>query len=279
MCPDNASATTAPPSDSSADSYFTKPSCGPPEGTLTAPRNPLQPTFSLPVQNGYVGRSPVRILVVEDDSAIREALVVALGDEGYEVGPAEDGVSALRGAEEFRPDLAIVDIRLPRGPDGLAVARRIREAVDLPVLFLTAADGLEDRLAGFAAGADDYIVKPFSMSELLMRVRAILRRSGRVRSQVWQVGDLLVDEAARVVTRNGAVIDLTHTEFELLSTLGRHRGQVLSKAQLLSQVWGYDAYDPNVVEAHISALRRKLEEHGPRLIHTVRGAGYGLRPP
>ena len=202
---------------------------------------------------------------------------MALGDEGYEVRPAEDGVSALHGAEEFRPDLAVVDIRLPRGPDGLAVARQIREASDLPVLFLTAADALEDRLAGFAAGADDYIVKPFSMAEVLMRVRAILRRSGRLRSQVWQVGNLLVDEAARVVTRNGATIDLTPTEFELLSTLGRHRGQVLSKTQLLAQVWGYEAYDPNVVEAHISALRRKLEEHGPRLIHTVRGAGYGLR--
>lgn len=233
----------------------------------------------MPVQNVYVRRSPVRILVVEDDSAIREALVVAMAEEGYEVRPAEDGVSAMRGAEEFRPDLAIVDIRLPGGPDGLAVARRIREAADLPVLFLTAADGLEDRLAGFAAGADDYIVKPFSMSELLMRVRAVLRRSGTLRSQVWQVGDLFVDEAARVVTRSGATIDLTHTEFELLSTLGRHRGQVLSKTQLLSQVWGYEAYDPNVVEAHISALRRKLEEHGSRLIHTVRGAGYGLRPP
>jgi two-component system OmpR family response regulator len=224
-------------------------------------------------------RSPARILVVEDDSAIREALVVALGDEGHDVRPTENGISAFRAAEEFRPDLAIVDIRLPGGPDGLTVARRLREAVDLPVLFLTAADGLEDRLAGFAAGADDYMVKPFSMSELLMRVRAILRRSGRLRSQVWEVADLLVDEAARVVTRSGAAINLTPTEFELLSTLGRHRGQVLSKAQLLSLVWGYEAYDPNVVEAHISALRRKLEDHGPRLIHTVRGAGYGLRPP
>jgi two-component system OmpR family response regulator len=231
------------------------------------------------VQNVNVPRSPARVLVVEDDAAIREALVVALSDEGYEVRPAEDGILALRGAEEFRPDLAIVDIRLPRGPDGLAVARRLREAMNLPVLFVTAADGLEDRLAGFAAGADDYVVKPFSMSELLMRVRAILRRSGRLRSLVWQVADLLVDEAARLVTRNGVTIDLTPTEFELLSTLGRHRGQVLSKPQLLSLVWGYEAFDPNVIEAHISALRRKLEEHGPRLIHTVRGAGYGLRPP
>jgi two-component system, OmpR family, response regulator len=231
------------------------------------------------VQNVRVRRAPARILVVEDDTAIREALVVALGDEGYEVQPAEDGSSALRVAEGFRPDLAVVDIRLPPGPDGLHVARQVREANDLPVLFVTAADGLEDRLAGFAAGADDYILKPFSMRELLMRVRAILRRTGKVRSAAWQVGDLLVDEAARVVTRNGEVIDLTPTEFEILSTLGRHRGQVLSKGQILSLVWGYEAYDPNVVEAHVSALRRKLEIHGPRLIHTVRGAGYGLRPP
>lgn len=224
-------------------------------------------------------RTPVRILVVEDDASIREALVVSLTDEAYEVGTAEDGSSALRAADEFRPDLAIVDIRLPRGPDGLSVAREIRQDNDLPVMFLTAADGLEDRLAGFAAGADDYIVKPFSMPELLVRVRAILRRSGKLRSSAWQMGDLLVDEAARVVTRSGALIDLTPTEFELLSTLGRYRGQVLSKVQLLSLVWGYDAYDPNVVEAHISALRRKLEACGPRLIQTVRGAGYVLRRP
>jgi two-component system OmpR family response regulator len=224
-------------------------------------------------------RSPVRILVVEDDAAIREALVVSLTNEAYEVVTAENGSSAVRTAEEFRPDLAIVDIRLPPGADGLAVTREIRQANDLPVMFLTAADGLEDRLAGFAAGADDYIVKPFSMQELLMRVRAILRRSGRLRSYAWQLGDLLVDEAARVVTRSGAVIELTPTEFELLSTLGHYRGQVLSKVQLLSLVWGYDAYDPNVVEAHISALRRKLEACGPRLVHTVRGAGYVLRRP
>lgn len=224
-------------------------------------------------------RTPVRILVVEDDASIREALVVSLTDEAYEVGTAEDGSSALRATDEFRPDLAIVDVRLPRGQDGLSVAREIRQDNDLPVMFLTAADGLEDRLAGFAAGADDYIVKPFSMPELLMRVRAILRRSGRLRSSAWQMGDLLVDEAARVVTRSGAVIDLTPTEFELLSTLGRYRGQVLSKVQLLSLVWGYDAFDPNVVEAHVSALRRKLEAHGPRLIQTVRGAGYVLRRP
>jgi DNA-binding response OmpR family regulator len=224
-----------------------------------------------------VRRAPVRILVVEDDAAIREALALAMRDEGCEVRTAEDGFSALRVAEEFRPDLAILDIRLPPGPDGLAVAHRIREAGNLPVLFLTAADALEDRLAGFSAGADDYIVKPFSMSELLMRVRAVLRRSGRQESAVWEVADLMVDEAGRVVTRGGRVIDLTPTEFQLLSTLGRYRGRVLSKVRLLSLVWGYEAYDPNVVEAHVSSLRRKLEALGPRLIHTVRGAGYVLR--
>ena len=222
-------------------------------------------------------RGPIRILVVEDDASIREAVAVALRDEGCQVRAVDDGSSALRAADDFRPDLAIVDVRLPSGPDGLAVARGIREAHDLPVVFLTAADGLEDRLAGFAAGADDYVVKPFSVPELLMRLRAILRRTGRLRSAVWQIDDLVVDEGGRVVTRGGVMIELTPTEFELLSTLGRHRGRVLSKPQLLSLVWRYEAYDPNVVEAHVSALRRKLNAHGDELIHTVRSAGYVLR--
>ena len=219
-----------------------------------------------------------RALVVEDDPAIREAVSMALRDDGYEVRAEADGEAALRSAEGFRPDVAIVDVRLPPGPDGIGVARALREASDLPVLFLTAADGLEDRLAGFAVGADDYIVKPFSMAELLARLRAVLRRAGRLQSAVWQVGDLVVDEAARVVQSAGEPVELTPTEFELLVALGRQRGRVVSKVQLLSLVWGYDAYDPNVVEVHISALRGKLEARGGRLIHTVRGAGYVLRP-
>lgn len=226
-----------------------------------------------------VSANLVRALVVEDDAAIRDAVAIALRDEGYRVCAVATTPAALIEAESFRPDVAIVDIRLPEGPDGVALARRLRQAADLPVVFLTAADSLEDRLAGFAAGGDDYIVKPFSMPELLARVRAVLRRAGRLHSAVWEVADLVVDEAARVVQRAGAEIMLTPTEFELLSTLIRHRGKVLSKTHLLSLLWGYEAYDPNVVEAHVSALRSKLETHGPRLIHTVRGAGYVLRQP
>lgn len=222
--------------------------------------------------------SLVRALIVEDDAAIRQALVMALRDDGYDVCAEENGAAALEAAERFRPEVAIIDVRLPPGPDGFVVARRLREASDLPVVFLTAADDIDARLAGFAIGADDYIVKPFSMAELLARLRAVLRRTGGLRSVVWQVEDLVVDEAARVVERGGEPVELTPTEFELLAVLGCHRGRVLSKLELLSLVWGYDAYDPNLVEVHISALRAKLEARGNRLIHTVRGAGYVLRP-
>jgi DNA-binding response OmpR family regulator len=220
---------------------------------------------------------PVRILLVEDDTTIRQALAVALRDDGYQVSAESDGASALDGAEAFRPDLAILDIRLPPGPDGLAVARALRESRNIPIVFLTAADALEDRLAGFHAGGDDYVVKPFSMAELLARVRAVLRRAGALDSGVWQVHDLVVDESARSAVRGGTVIDLTRTEFDLLALLGRQRGRVLSKRQILTEIWGYEGYQENVVEAHMSALRRKLEGDGGRLIHTVRGAGYVLR--
>ncbi len=221
--------------------------------------------------------APVRVLLVEDEEAIRQALAVALHDEGYHVCATPNGAAALEQADGFLPDLALLDIRLPPGPDGLAVARELRKERNLPILFLTAADGLDDRLAGFHAGADDYVVKPFSMAELLVRIRALLRRSGRLQSAVWQIDDLMVDEAARKVTRAGTTVDLTRTEFDILALLGRHRGQVVSKDQILSAIWAYDGYQPNVVEAHVSALRRKLESDGRRLLHTVRGAGYVLR--
>lgn len=230
-----------------------------------------------PGQNGPVPAEPVRVLIVEDDVAIRKGLVVALREEGYQVRAEVDGSGGIAAGEEFRPDLAVLDIRLPSGPDGLAVARRLREARNVPVLFLTAADALEDRLAGFHAGCDDYLVKPFSMAELLVRIRAVLRRSGVLDSGVWQLADLVVDESARTVTRGGAVVDLTRTEFDVLSLLGRRRGRVVSKRQILAEVWGYDGYQDNVVEAHVSSLRRKLEGDGPHLLHTVRGSGYVLR--
>ncbi len=219
-----------------------------------------------------------RVLVVEDDEPIRNALEVALKAEGYDTRALPDGRSLDAVAQQFRPDLAILDMRLPIGPDGRGLAKVLRATGDVPILFLTAADSLEERLAGFEAGADDYMVKPFSMAELLARARALLRRSGRLASAVWQFGDLVVDEAARTVVRNGAALDLTPTEYELLAVLIQHPGQVLSKTQLLSTVWGFDAYDTNLIEVHVSALRRKLEAHGPRLVHTVRGVGYVLRP-
>ena len=173
------------------------------------------------------------------------------------------------------PDLAVLDVMLP-GDDGFALAQRLRAARDVAIVFLTARDGLDDRLAGFALGADDYLVKPFALEELLARVRAVLRRTGRLAGPL-EAGDLLVDEAAAVATRAGRPLALTPTELRLLAFLIRHRGQVLSKYQLLSQVWGYEEYDPNLVEVHTSALRRKLEEGGARAAHP-HGARHRLPP-
>ena len=221
--------------------------------------------------------SPPRVVVVEDDATIRSSVRISLEREGYEVRELPDGSTIERQVDEFRPDLALVDVQLPVGPDGLRIARLLRGTGDLPILVLTAADDLEDRLAGFAAGADDYLVKPFSMSELLARVAALLRRSGRLVSAVWEVDDLVVDDGARAVIRAGTKLQLTRTEFDLLRVLLHHQGQILSKTQLLTAVWGFDDYPQNLVEVHLSALRRKLEEHGRRVIHTVRGVGYVLR--
>jgi DNA-binding response OmpR family regulator len=217
------------------------------------------------------------VLVVEDDNAVRSPLEVALRNEDYVVEACADGRGIEAVAAQFKPDLAVLDVRLPVGPDGYAMARILRGLGDQPILFLTAADAENERLSGFEAGADDYLVKPFSMAELLARVKALLRRSGRLSSAVLQFGDLLIDEGARSVVRNGQVVELTRTEYELLLALARHPGQVLSKVQLLTQVWGFDAYDANLVEVHVSALRRKLESTGARLVHTVRGMGYSLR--
>jgi two-component system, OmpR family, response regulator len=218
-----------------------------------------------------------RILLVEDDAAVRDAVAVALRGESYEVSAVPDGGDLPAILERFRPDLAILDVRLSAGPDGLSLARAVRSHGDVPVLFLTAADTVQDRLRGFEAGADDYLVKPFSMEELLARTRALLRRADRLSSPTWQVGDLTVDEAARSVVRGGQPVELTRTEFDLLAALGRHVGQVVPKSKLLAMVWEFESYDPNLVEVHISALRRKLEAHGERLVHTVRGVGYVLR--
>ncbi len=219
-----------------------------------------------------------RVLLVEDDVPLGDALALGLRAEGFEVELHRDGLDIVAAAAAFQPDLAVLDVRLAEGPSGLGVAERLRAVVDLPIVFLTAADGLEDRLAGFRAGADDYLVKPVALAELAVRIRAILRRSGVDDGGPLTVGDLVIDEQARRVLRDGAEVELTRTEFDLLVALARHAGNVLSKAQLLGMVWGFDEYDPNLVEVYVSTLRRKLEANGARTIHTVRGVGYSLRP-
>ena len=220
-----------------------------------------------------------RVLVVEDEPVLREAVAAALEAAGFVVLAAADGRGLATAVARFRPDAAVLDISLP-GPDGLALARQLRELGEAAVVFVTARDAVDDRLAGFAAGADDYLVKPFVLAELVARLRAVLRRTGRLVSPTVEVGELVLDEDAGRVLVAGEPVALTATELRLLSYLVRNRGRVLSKTQILTQVWGYDEYDPNLVEAHVSALRRKLEARGPRLVHTVRGVGYrvGVTP-
>ncbi len=217
-----------------------------------------------------------RILAVEDDPALRDAVQSALTNQGFTVRTEADGKNIREAAKTFHPDLALLDVRLPGGPNGLSIAQMLREVSTLPIIFLTAADTAQDRLAGFDAGGDDYIVKPFEMAELIARIRVVLRRSGVLTDERWQIGDLYVDEASRTVERNSVPIELTYTEFDLLVALGRQPNRVLSKTQLLASIWGLESYDHNVVEVRMSGLRKKLEEHGPRLIETVRGLGYKL---
>jgi DNA-binding response OmpR family regulator len=216
-----------------------------------------------------------RVVLVEDEEPVRQAIERALRREGFTVtGFSDDpGADLILAAA---PDLAVLDVLLPSG-DGFELARALRAARDLPIVFLTARDTVEDRLDGFELGADDYLVKPFALEELLARVRAVLRRTGRLGAAI-DAGDVVIDEQAGLATRAGSPLDLTATELRLLAYLVRQRGLVLSKHQLLTQVWGYDAYDPNIVEVHVSALRRKLEAHGPRILHTARGLGYRLDP-
>ena len=221
--------------------------------------------------------TPPRILVVEDHDALRHALTATLEDAGYAVEAHPDGGVALPDAESLA--MAVLDVNLGPGPTGLTLARRLRaDTPDLPIIFLTSADSLDDRLAGFAAGADDYLTKPFAMVELLARIKAVLWRTGALESTAIKVGDLVIDDEARLATRADHHLDLTRVEFDLLRTMAEHAGKVLSKTQLLSMVWGFDQYDPNIVEVYVSTLRRKTEAGGARLIHTVRGVGYVLRP-
>jgi DNA-binding response OmpR family regulator len=217
------------------------------------------------------------VLVVEDDPDVRYIVELALEQSGYTVAVEPSGASIQRLAAVFRPDLAILDVGLPRGPDGLTVARQLRDVSNMPILFLTAAATLEDRLAGFDAGGDDYLVKPFAIAELVARCRALLHRSGRLDPQRFELDDCAIDVEGRIVMRGEHEVGLTRTEFDLLATLARDPGKVISKPQLLARVWGFDAYDVHLVEVHVSSLRRKLHARGRPLIHTVRGVGYVLR--
>lgn len=227
--------------------------------------------------------SPIpRILVVDDESTLAELLSMALRYEGWEVRTADDGRAALREAREFRPDAVVLDVMLP-DMDGLEVLRRLRaDTPDVPVLFLTARDAVEDRVAGLTAGGDDYVTKPFSLEEVVARLRGLLRRVQRAaaRDDVrLVVGDLVLDEESREVSRGGVEVRLTATEFELLRFFMRNPRRVLSKAQILDRVWNYDfGGQANVVELYVSYLRKKIDAGRPRMIHTMRGAGYILRP-
>ncbi|MFC4534304.1 response regulator transcription factor [Sphaerisporangium dianthi] len=226
--------------------------------------------------------TPVRVLVVDDEPDLAEVLGAVLRYEGWEVRTAADGAAAVATAREFCPDAVVLDVMLP-DIDGLEVLRRLRaEAPRVCVLFLTAKDAVEDRIAGITAGGDDYVTKPFSLEEVLARLRGLLRRAGVARTAEGDrlvVGDLAMDEDAREVTRGGVLVELTPTEFELLRFLMRNPRRVVSKAQILDRVWSYDfGGQAHVVELYISYLRKKIDAGRPPLIHTVRGVGYVLKP-
>jgi two-component system, OmpR family, response regulator MprA len=222
----------------------------------------------------------MQILVVDDEPAVRDSLDRALRLEGYQVDLAADGAEALSSLTDESPDAVVLDLMMPR-VDGLEVCRRMRAAGDrTPVLVLTARDAVSDRVKGLDAGADDYLVKPFVLDELLARLRALLRRSGvGAPGQVLRFSDLTLDPVAHQVKRGGREIELTRTEFLLLELFMLHPRQVLTRSVIFERVWGYDfGPDSNSLEVYVSYLRRKLEAAGePRLLHTVRGVGYVFR--
>ncbi|MBI2983434.1 MAG: response regulator transcription factor [Chloroflexi bacterium] len=223
--------------------------------------------------------APERVLVVDDDPGVTSVLRRALTRSGYAVRTATDGDEALRAACEFRPDLVVLDILMP-GIDGLEVCRRLRRVdEDVAILMLTAKDRARDQVIGLDAGADDYLVKPFSLQVLAAHVRALLRRREVPQTELLRCADLELDTGPRVARRGGREIHLTTTEYRLLEEFVRHPGQVLSKEHLTQRVWGYDFEgNLNVVEVYVGYLRDKLEAGGMRrLLHTLRGAGYVLR--
>ena len=227
--------------------------------------------------------SPVRALVVDDEVSLGELLQMALRYEGWDVQTATGGSQALQLARKFHPDVIVLDVMMP-DLDGLEVLRRLRaDREDAPVLFLTAKDAVDDRIAGLTAGGDDYVTKPFSLEEVVARLRALLRRAGATVSDAidpeLRVGDLVLNEESYEVTRAGRAITLTATEFELLRFLMRNPRRVVSKLQILDRVWSYDFEGrSSIVEIYISYLRKKIDADQPPMIHTVRGVGYLLKP-
>lgn len=222
-----------------------------------------------------------RLLLVDDEDNLRSMLVAALRHVGFEVHPAATGRQAIEAVAEVRPDLIVLDVMLP-DIDGFEVTNRLRINGDrVPVLFLTARDATEDKVRGLTLGGDDYLVKPFSLEELVARIHAVLRRSGQARAgSVLACADLELDDDAHRVIRAGKEVALSPTEYNLLRHLLVNQGRVLSKAQILDHVWQYDfGGDGGVVETYIGYLRRKVDTVEPRLIHTIRGVGYVLRVP
>ncbi len=226
--------------------------------------------------------NPINVLVVDDEAVLAEMVSMALRYEGWNISTAGDGSTAIAVARAQRPDVVVLDIMLP-DMSGLDVLHKLREEnPQLPVLLLTAKDAVEDRIAGLTAGGEDYVTKPFSIEEVVLRLRALLRRTGVTTVDSGAqlvVGDLVLDEDSHEVTRAGEPISLTSTEFELLRFMMRNSKRVLSKAQILDRVWSYDfGGRSNIVELYISYLRKKIDNGREPMIHTLRGAGYVLKP-
>ncbi|TPX06239.1 response regulator transcription factor [Schumannella luteola] len=243
---------------------------------------PMPAVASRPAPFVRLDGSPVRALVVDDEASLSDLLRMALRTEGWETKVADNGHDALRVAREFGPDVIVLDVMMP-GIDGLEVLRRLRDdGNDCPVLFLTAKDGVDDRIAGLTAGGDDYVTKPFSLEEVVARLRGLIRRSVKVGGDdevELRVGDLTLNEETYDVSRGGTAIQLTATEFELLRFLMRNPRRVLSKAQIIDRVWSYDyGGRSSIVELYISYLRKKIDTLGEPMIHTVRGVGYTIKP-
>jgi len=225
-----------------------------------------------------------RLLVVEDDPNIVELLSASLRFAGFDVTTAQDGNTALRRAREMRPDLLVLDVMIP-GIDGFEVVRRMSaEGLRCPVLFLTARDAVEDKITGLTVGGDDYVTKPFSLDEVIARIRAVLRRANGApnapTAEKLSFADIELDDETHEVWKTGEAVALSPTEFNLLRYFMENPGRVLSKTQILDHVWHYDfGGDANVVESYVSYLRRKIDTTEPRLLHTLRGVGYVLRVP